>query len=332
MTESYLTAVSVMLPKAIPVTDEVASAPEWQAVCQDPGRAPVEMAIESGRPAVEHSRIEPTLFDWLIHTGSGPQGSRSWPVHHAIQSALLGPHGNALEVRQFCAGGLSSWLLADRLRHPDRAVACTAADNWSWTDRFAVSRGTGGEPGADLASAAVIGPDGFAQILGSGSASCPHHAEAWRSDDRYWELQPNEEFRDIYAQALARQTSQSVSALVEMIRRAVQSALDNAGVAASDVTHFIAPSSRSGEPYRHLAGVLGLPWSDDLYRFHLAHGYLSVSAQSAALVRLAGRGQLAAGSTVLLAATEYNVSTTAMVVRICRIPEVSSRGRVTTAH
>lgn len=314
------------------MSDEVASAPEWRSVSQDPGRTPVDMAIQSGRPAVENCSIAPERFDWLIHTGSGPQGTRSWPAHHAIQSELLGSNGNALEVRQFCAGGLSSWLLADRLRFGDRAVVCTAADNWSWTDRFALSRNNGGEPGADLASAAVIGPDGFAQILGYGNASCPEHAEAWRTDDRYWELQPNEEFSAVYARAVSSQTSSSVAALVKMIRNAMLFALDDAGVSPSDVTHFVPPSSRTGEPYRHLAGDIGLPWSDDLYRFHLEHGYLSVSAQAAALVRLAEAGSLAEGSTVLLTATEYNVSTTAMVLRILRSPEVLVRDQVTTVR
>jgi 3-oxoacyl-[acyl-carrier-protein] synthase III len=332
VTDSYLSAVSVLLPDAIPVSEEVASVPEWRSVCQQPGRTPVDMAIESGRPAVESCRIEPDRFDWLIHTGSGPQGTRSWPAHHAIQSALLGSNGNALEVRQFCAGGLSSWLLADKLRSGDRAVVCTAADNWSWTDRFAVSRSNGGEPGADLASAAVIGPDGFAQILGSGNASCPEHAEAWRSDDRYWELQPNEEFSAVYARAVSSQTASSVAALIAMIRRAILLALDDAQVTPSELTHFVAPSSRTGQPYRHLARTIGLPWSDDLYRFHLEHGYLSVSAQAAALVRLAGSGLLTAGSTVLLTATEYNVSATAMVLQISRSPEVLARQQVTTLH
>lgn len=311
---------------------EVASVPEWRAVCQDPGRTPVDMAIESGRPAVEHCSIEPERFDWLIHTGSGPQGTRSWPAHHAIQSALLGANGNAFEVRQFCAGGLSSWVLAERLRHSDRAVVCTAADNWSWTDRFAVSRKDGGEPGADLASAAIIGPDGFAQILGSGNASCPDHAEAWRSDDRYWELQPNEEFRVVYARAISTQTSSSVSALIKMIRKAIRFALDDAKVAPSEVTHFVPPSSRTGQPHRHLARVIGLPWNDDLYRFHLEHGYLSVSGQAAALVSLAKAGELTVGSTVLLTATEYNVSTTALVLRITRSPEVITQDQVTIIH
>src|SRR5439155_26656254 len=102
-------------------------------------------------------------------------------------------------------------------------------------------------------------------------------------------------------------------ALVEMIRNAILFALDDSGVSPSDITHFVAPSSRTGEPYRHLAREIGLPWSDDLYRFHLEHGYLSVSAQAAALVTLAETGLLTTGATVLLTATEYNVSTTAMV-------------------
>jgi 3-oxoacyl-[acyl-carrier-protein] synthase III len=321
-----------LLPDAIPVSDEVASVPEWRAVCQDPGRTPVDMAIESGRPAVEYCGIEPDRFDWLIHTGSGPQGTRSWPAHHAIQSALLGSHGNAFEVRQFCAGGLSSWVLAQRLRHSDRAVVCTAADNWSWTDRFAVSRKHRGEPGADVASVAVIGPDGFAQLLGAGDASCPEHADAWFTDDRYWELQPNEEFRGVYARALSSQTAASVSALINMIGKAIQLALDDADVQPSEVTHFVVPSSRTGQPFRHVARRIGLPWSGDLYRFHLEHGYLSVSSQAAALVSLAKAEELTVGSTVLLTAVEYNVSATALVLRITRSPDVVGHDHVTTVH
>jgi 3-oxoacyl-[acyl-carrier-protein] synthase III len=331
VTDSYLSAVTVLLPEAIPVSEEeVASAPEWRAVCQYPGSTPIEMAIEAGRPAVENCGIEPDRFDWLIHAGSGPQSTRAWPAHHAIQSALLGSHGNAFEVRQFCAGGLSSWVLAQRMRDGDRAIMCTAADNWSWTDRFAVSRNTFGEPGADLASAAVIGPNGFAQIVGSGSASCPDHAQMWYSDDRYWELQPNEEFRAVYAQAVHSQTRSTMSALVKMVDRAIRSALDDAKVQPSEVTHFVAPGSRFGQPYRHLARVIGLPWNNDLHRFHLEHGYLSVSGPAATLVNLAKAGALTAGSTVLLTATEYNVSTTALVLRVTRSPQLVAQDLVTT--
>jgi hypothetical protein len=123
-----------------------------------------------------------------------------------------------------------------------------------------------------------------------------------------------------------------VAALIAMIRNAIRLALDDAGVAPPEVTHFVPPSSRTGQPYRHLARSIGLPWSEDLYQFHLEHGYLSVSAQAAALVRLAEAGSLTTGSTVLLAATEYNVSATAMVLRISRSPEVLARQRVTTVH
>ena len=290
------------------------------------------MAIESGRPAVENCSIAPERFDWLIHTGSGPQGTRSWPAHHAIQSELLGSNGNALEIRQFCAGGLSSWLLADRLRFGDRAVVCTAADNWSWTDRFAVSRSNGGEPGADLASAAVIGPMDLPRSSVTATPAAPSTRRRGARMTDIGSSSPTKNFSAVYARAVSSQTSSSVAALVEMVRNAMLFALDDADVSPSDVTHFVAPSSRTGEPYRHLAGEIGLPWSDDLYRFHLEHGYLSVSAQAAALVRLAEAGALAAGSTVLLVATEYNVSTTAMVVRMSRSPEVLSQQQVTTVH
>jgi 3-oxoacyl-[acyl-carrier-protein] synthase III len=332
MEGSHLSAVSVLLPNAIPTTDEVGSAPEWRAVSQYPGRSPVDMAIEAGVPAIERCGIPVDRFDWLVHAGSGPQGTRSWAAHHAVQAALIGAHGNALELRQFCAGGLTSWLVADGMRRGDRAVVCTAADNWSWTDRFAASRRDGGEPGADVASAAVIGPSGFARIIGHGNASRPEHAEAWRSDDRFWRDQPAEEYRRAYATAMSRQTVASVAALVALIREAITAAIDTAGIGAADVTHFVPPSSRSGEPYRHVARALGLPWDDGLYRFHLDHGYLSVSAPAAAMLTLCRAGALTPGAVVLLVATEYNISATAVALRIVATPTVAARDSVTVAH
>jgi len=320
------------LPPAVTVFEDVASAPEWRAVSQYPGGTPVEMAVEVGIPAVNRSGIDSAQFDWLIHTGSGYQGARSWPVHHAVQAAVLGSNGNAIEVRQFCAGGLTSWTLADSMRRPDRAVVCTAADNWSWTDRFALSRHDAGEPFADVASAAVIGPSGFAQILSTGNASCPDHADAWRSDDQFWEHMTQKGFRDAYVNAIGSRAPSTMRASTRMIATALRLALADAGLDPADVTCFVPPSSRTGEPYRLLASRMGLPWMDELYQFHLDHGYLSVSAQAAGLGHLARLGLLDDGATVLLVATEYNLSATAVVVRIVRRPELSIEDRVVTVH
>jgi 3-oxoacyl-[acyl-carrier-protein] synthase III len=333
MPESHLAAVSVMLPPPTPTTpDEVASVPEWRAVSADPGAEPLDMAVEAGRAALGGSGVAPDAVDWLIHTGSGHQGVRSWPMHHAVQSALLGSRGNAIEVRQFCAGGLTSWVLADRMRITDRAVVCTAADNWSWTDRFALSRRIGGEPFADVASAAVIGADGFARMLGSGNASQPEHAAGWRADDPFWTDLSKEQYRDIYASALRSRDRAMTRATATMIGTAITGALADASLSAADVTHFVPPSSRTGEPYRVLAHHLGLPWNDGLYQLHLEHGYLSVSAPAAGLVTLARDGALSVGDVVLLTATEYNTSCTAVALRVVRTPSVTTTERVGTVR
>lgn len=330
MSDSYLSAVSVLLPPAVPASVEVASAPEWRAISQDPGGTPVDMAIEAGACAVEFCGIDPRRIEWLIHTGSGYQGARSWPVHHAVQAAVLGPGGNAFEVRQFCAGGLTSWTLATSMRRPDHAVACTAADNWSWTDRFALSRNDSGEPFADVASAAVVGPSGFAQILGTGTASCPDHAEAWQSHHRFWEHMTEGDFRGTYVSALGSRDRPTMLATTRMIAEAIRLALTDAAVKPAAVTYFVPPSSRSGEPYRMLAHRMGIPWMDTMYQFHLDHGYLSVSAQAGAFIELAKLDLLSDDVTVLLVATEYNLSATALVVRIVRRPRITYSQRVTT--
>jgi 3-oxoacyl-[acyl-carrier-protein] synthase III len=253
-------------------------------------------------------------------------------MHHAVQSALLGSHGNAIEVRQFCAGGLTSWMLADRMRMADRAVVCTAADNWSWTDRFALSRRIGGEPFADVASAAVIGADGFARILGSGNASRPEHAEGWRADDPFWTDLSKAQYTEIYGNALQSRDRAMTRSTTTMIGEAMMGALADAGLSAAEVTHFVPPSSRTGEPYRVLAHHFGLPWNDRLYQLHLEHGYLSVSAPAAGLVALARNGALSEGDVVLLTATEYNTSCTALAIRVVRTPSVTTTERVGTVR
>src|SRR5437879_3481182 len=125
------------------------------------------MAVQVGRATLAAASSEPSDIGWVIHCGSGPQGSAGWPVHHHIQDGIVGRQGNAFELRQFCAASLTSWVIADSMTSSGSAVICTGADNWSWDDRFAVSRSVGGQPFSDVAHASVISPRaGFAKILG----------------------------------------------------------------------------------------------------------------------------------------------------------------------
>lgn len=333
MSDVHVSALSALLTPPVPVAAlEVESASEWRAVSQAPGETPAAMAVEAGQLAMAHCGLYPRQFEWLIHTGSGYQGTRSWPVHHGIQAELLGDHGNAIEVRQFCAGGLTSWALGASMLKPGKAIACTAADNWSWTDRFALSRKDGGEPFADAASAVILGPSGFARWLGAGSSSRPAHAAAWKPSEPFWKHMDQDGFRAAYVAALAARGRPTMLASITMIADAIRLALEDAELTPADITHFVPPSSRSGEPYRHLARRFGLPWTELLYQFHLHHGYLSVSAQAGALTHLAVKGELSAGSIVLLVATEYNVSCTAALLQIERHPEIVEQQRVITLH
>ncbi|MCP9271551.1 beta-ketoacyl-[acyl-carrier-protein] synthase family protein [Mycolicibacterium arenosum] len=325
-------SLSVLLPPARPTqTGEVASVPDWRAVREAVGASPAQMAIHAGRAALAAAAITPSQVGWVLHCGSGVQASVGWPVHHHVQHGIVGSAGNAIEVRQYCAGGLMSWVLADRLAQPGGDVVCTGADNWSWTDRFATSRSAGGEPFSDAAHAAVVSEGGgFAQILGWGTASCPDQSEAWRTRDAFHETASMADYVSTLERVGRTRTSEDARNSFLMLQRATTTALADAGVSAGYVTHFVPHGSRSGEPYRQLARVLGLPWAESLHEHALGHGYLGVSCQAAGLLHLAESQLLLQDSIVLLLAAEYLLSATAVVLHIARPPEVGVDGPTLT--
>jgi 3-oxoacyl-[acyl-carrier-protein] synthase-3 len=330
---AFIASVGVLLPARRPTSPgEVASAPQWRAVCERPHGSPAQMAIDIGRSTLGAATSAPADVGWLIHCGSGYQGSTGWPVHHHIQNDILGCRGNAFEIRQYCAGGLTSWVVADRLVTADSAVMCTGADNWSWDDRFVASRSIGGEPFSDVAHAAVISSrSGFAQILGAATASRPEQAGTWQTRKAFWEHTTRDDFRSAYERTAGSRTSSQTRDSFHMLLQTVTTVLAQADVSPQYVTHFVPHSSGSGEPYRAVAKTVGLPWSEPLHDNNLGHGYLGVSTQVAGLVYLAENAELQPDSIVLLLAAEYQLSATAVLLGVVRRPEVSVDGQIRTA-
>ncbi|MGE0219992.1 hypothetical protein [Mycolicibacterium sp.] len=297
-------------------------------MCEDAGSAPADMAVTAGKAALTAADVAAGEVRWVIHAGSGPQGSQGWPVHHHIQNGIVGPHGNAFEVRQNCAGGLTTWLLGSRLTEEGAPSICTGADNWSWSDRFATAREYGGEPMSDAAHAVVMShTGGFGRILASATASYPELSEDWRTRKAYWEATDADDFRRAYARATTR-TLDSARTSFRMFARAVTCALAQAQVSSQYVTHFVPPGSGSGEPYRLLSKSVGLPWSEALHSHYLDIGYLGVSTQAEGIAYLAEIGALKKDSIVLLLAAEYQLSATALLLRVTRPPRVVANGRV----
>lgn len=330
---AFVESVGLLLPASRPTSpEEVASAPEWRAVCECPNGSPADMAIQVGRATLAAGNSAPSEIGWVIHCGSGYQGSAGWPVHHHIQDGIVGRRGNAFELRQYCAGALTSWVIADPMTSSGNAVICTGADNWSWDDRFATSRSAGGEPFSDAAHAAVISPrTGFAKIIGMATASCPDQAEAWRTRDAYWEHAGREDFRAAYCRAIDSRTPDADRDSFHMMLRAVMTALSETQLSPQYVTHFVPHSSGSGEPYRSAAKALGLPWAESLHQNNLDHGFLGVSTEMAGLIQLAEAGDLQTDSIVVLLAVGYQLSATAVVLHIIRPPVVRVDGVIRTA-
>jgi 3-oxoacyl-[acyl-carrier-protein] synthase III len=303
--------------------DEVVPAAGWRAVCEEPGGTPAEMAVHAGKSALSAAGAAAAEVQWVLHAGSGPQGSQGWPVHHHIQNRIVGGHGNALEVKQNCAGGLTAWVLASRLVDDGAVSICTGADNWSWSDRFVNSRVLGGEPLSDVAHAAVISQSvGFAKLLGVGTASYPDLADDWLPRAAFWESTAADDFGGAYDRATSSRSNESLRASFRMFGCAVNKALREAKLSPQYVTHLVPPGSGTGQPYRLLAEVMGLPWSVQLHEHTLDHGYLGVSTQAEGLVHLAETDALRKDSIVLLLAAEYQLSATAIVVRVIRPPSV----------
>jgi 3-oxoacyl-[acyl-carrier-protein] synthase III len=330
---AFVESVGLLLPAARPTSpEEVASAPDWRAVCELPHDSPAEMAIQVGRAALAAAGSAPSDIAWVIHCGAGYQGSVGWPVHHHIQDGIVGCHGNALELRQYCAGGLTSWVITDPLASSGSTVICTGADNWSWDDRFATSRTVGSGPFSDVAHAVVISPRaGFAKILGTATASCPEQSGPWRTREAYWEHAGRDDFRAAYSRAVASRTLEASRESFHMLVHAVTTALNQTHLSPQYVTHFVPHSSTNGEPYRSVAKAVGLPWAESLHQNNLDHGYLGVSTEMAGLVHLAESGDLHPDSIVLLLAAEYQLSATAVVLGIIRAPVVSVDGHIRTA-
>src|SRR5262249_43895375 len=233
-------------------------------------------------------------------------------------------HGTAFELRQYCAGGLTSLVIADLLASSGSTVLCTGADNWSWDDRFAISRSLGGPPLSDVAHAIVIAPRaGFGKILSTATASCPEQSGPWRTRHAYWEHAGRNDFRAAYSRAVSCRTSDANRDSFQMRVHAVTTALTEAHLSPQYVTHFVPHSSDSGESFRSVAKAVGMPWAESLHQNNLDHGDLHVSTQVAGLVQLAKSGELHADSIVVLLATTYSLAATAVVLRIIRPPVMS---------
>jgi 3-oxoacyl-[acyl-carrier-protein] synthase III len=329
---AFIESIGLLLPASRPTNpEEVAYAPDWRAVCELPHSPPAEMAIQAGRAALAIAGTEPSDVAWVIHCGAGYQGSVGWPVHHHIQDGIIGRHGNAFELRQYCAGGLTSWMVADPMACAGSTLICTGADNWSWDDRFVTSRSVGSGPFSDVAHAAVISPQsGFAKILGTATASCPDQSAAWRTREAYWEHAGRDDFRAAYSRAVSSRTSDANRDTFDMMLHATTTALTQTHLSPQYVTHFVPHSSGNGEPYRSVANAIGLPWMESLHQNNLDHGYLGVSTEVAGLVHLAESGEMQADSIVLLLAVECQLSATAVVLHIIRPPVVTVDGSIRT--
>jgi 3-oxoacyl-[acyl-carrier-protein] synthase III len=331
---AFIESVGLLLPAPRPASpEEVAAAPEWRAVCELPHSSPAEMAIQVGRAALAAAGSASSDIGWVIHCGLSYQGSPGWPVHHHIQDGIVGRHGTAFELRQYCTGALTSWVIADLMTASSGCAAiCTGADNWSWCDRFANPRSIGCEPFSDAAHAVVISPrGGFAQILGMGTASCPDQSGPLRTREAYWEHASMDDLRATYSRVIRSRTSDVNRDSLQMMVSAVTTALTVAQVSPERVTHYIPHSSASGEPYRSLAKFVGLPWEESLHQNNLDHGFLGVSNEPAGLIQLAESGELDEDSIVLLLGAEYALGATAVLLRIIRPPAVFVDGVVRTA-
>ena len=140
------------------------------------------------------------------------------------------------------------------------------------------------------------------------------------------------DFRTTFSRVAGSRTPAAARDSFDMMVHAAATAMKESQISSQYVTHFVPHSSRSGEPYRSVAKVLDLPWAESLHQNNLDNGYLGVSTQAAGLTDLAKTRSLTRDSIVLLLAAEYQLSATAIVLRITCPPAVSIDGPIHTLH
>ncbi|KAB2346963.1 ketoacyl-ACP synthase III family protein [Actinomadura rudentiformis] len=270
-----------------------------------------DMAINAARQAIEMSGLEVDDFAGLFHSNVHYQGPDGWSAHHYVLRKTLDTPVPAMELRQGCNGMLAGIQLGTcYLRAvPDRtALLLTSGDNFSTpaVDRWRSSKrfilGDGG------AAVVVAKHGGFARIVAAASQSNPEMEELHRGGETLFppgitlgQKMDLETRMEYWRKQWASGVTPPMGHMGDLVRGAVDTALNDAGMSLSDITrvahvHFAAEALR--EMYMDPLGID--EGKHGTWEFARRMGHAGAVDAVAGLHHLWTSGQVGEGDHVLL--------------------------------
>ncbi|MGD3110224.1 ketoacyl-ACP synthase III family protein [Streptomyces sp. YGL11-2] len=269
-----------------------------------------EMAVLAAKEAVQRSGHAPEDFGALMHSSAYHQGPDGWSPPHYILARTLGTPITAMEVKQGCQGMLSSLVIsAHRLAcDPEKsAVLLTAADNYSapLVNRWTTSRLSIFGDGA--AAAVVSRNDGFARLLSVGTHSAPAMESLHRGSEpifppavtvgRELDYEARVKF---WMEEWANGNTPPMEHPGEVLQRALDEALRDAGITADEITRVCHPSATLDALRDQFLDPIGFTVDRGIWEHTKRVGHISAADVFIGLEHLWKSRQVHPGDKVLL--------------------------------
>ena len=283
---------------------------------------PAEMAAEAAREAIAASSHDPGDVALTLYAYISNQGLTGWHAGAYVHRFAVGNNAPVVEVGQRSNGGLTSLDLAAAYLEARGGTAALIATG----DRFGDLPGgrwrydDGLIPG-DGATAVLLSRErGFARLLSLRIHCDSSLEELHRGDASYVDRQDSDAtppFRRRKREYLARNDLAEVTAKFSAgAAAAVTPALEEAGVRAKEVDHWILPNIGLRELRTYYLDPLEIPLEATQWEWGRTVGHLGAGDQIAGLHRLRTRGLAAPGQTVALLGIGAGFSWSCAVLRI----------------
>ncbi|MFD9434112.1 ketoacyl-ACP synthase III family protein [Streptomyces sp. NPDC060002] len=269
-----------------------------------------EMAVLAAKEAIQRSGHTPEDFGALIHSSAYHQGPDGWsPAHYVLANTLNTPI-TALEIKQGCQGMLSSLAIsAHRLACDPRksAVLLTAADNYSapLVDRWTTSRLS---ILGDGAAAVVVSRDGgIAKLLSVASCSVPEMEALHRGSEpifppavtvgRELDYEARVKF---WMEEWAKGNTPPIQHPGEVLRKALDEALEDAGIAADEIKRVCHPSATLDALRDQFLDPIGFTLDSGIWEHTSKLGHISAADVFIGLEHVWSTRQVGPGDKVML--------------------------------
>ncbi|MFB7674502.1 ketoacyl-ACP synthase III family protein [Kitasatospora purpeofusca] len=269
-----------------------------------------EMAVLAAKEAIRRSGIAAEEFGALFHSSAYHQGPDGWSPAHYILTNTLNTPITAMEIKQGCQGLLSSLAIsAHRLACDSRksAILLTAADNYSTplVDRWTTSRLSIFGDGA--ASAVVSRTGGIAKLLSIGTRSAPAMEALHRGNEPIFppavtvgkglDYEARVKF---WMEEWAKGNTPPMEHPGEVLQSALDEALEDAGIAASDIKRVCHPSATLDALRDQFLDPIGFSLDSGIWEHTRKVGHISAADVFIGLEHLWSTRQVGPGDKVML--------------------------------